>query len=77
MIDALCGPELGPGCQACQSASHGRRKEDDDDRRTLWRGNEKADELAKDGAKVDGGARGSSKALTIGYAAHFHVQVEN
>ena len=49
--------------------------------------NEKADELAEDGAEVDGGTLAAAMALTINqlrtdtfasiaYSAHFHVQVE-
>ena len=65
-VDGVVGKELGCRRKACQ----GDRTEKEGEAMTadelfILEGNEKAGELVKDGAEVDGGAMAAAKALTI------------
>ena len=82
MTDKFRGKELRSECEACPNAPSGKRRG-----KFLMEGNEKAEELVKDGVEMIGGEKAAAKALTrkqlrkelygsIEYAVQFHVQVE-
>ena len=84
-IDRVCLEKWGFEREACEGTPYRERKESHDEGTTIC--NEKADELATEGANVDGWQLAAARASTIKqlrkeyhvsfeYAAHFHMQVE-